>query len=272
MAEPYNPLDHLPEAVDHLMHSLNPMSVFKPFEAGRINPGDITLTTHVVGYAVTITIFLLLMFAWKKRYSVVPRGRFVNALDFIWEFVRVNIVEMIIQHNPRKYLPFVSTIFLFILVSNLVGLIPGAKPGTGVISGTLALSVTVYLYVWFVGIKLKGGLGYLKSIVPAGVPGFVAPVILAIELVSMGLRPITQALRLFASIYAGHIILGIFAILTELFAMGILQGAYAWGLTTPLWFILLIVLYVLELMIAFIQAYVFSLLTAVYIDGATSSH
>jgi F-type H+-transporting ATPase subunit a len=270
--EPYNPLDDLPAAVDHLMHSLNPLSVFGTTSDPKVMPTDVTLSTHVVGYAVTAAIFLFLMFSWAKRYSVVPRGRFVNALDFIWEFVRVNVVEMIIHNNPRKYLPFVSTIFLFILVSNLVGLIPGAKAATGVISGTLALSITVYLYVNYVGIKEKGGWGYFKGIVPAGVPGFVVPVILAIELVSMSLRPITQALRLFASIFAGHIILGIFAILTELFALGILKGAYAWGLTTPLWFVLLIVLYVLELLIAFIQAYVFSLLTAVYIDGATSSH
>ncbi|MCL2491507.1 MAG: F0F1 ATP synthase subunit A [Coriobacteriia bacterium] len=270
--EAYNPLTELPAKVDHLLHALNPLSIFGTYDSPKVMPTDMTISANLVGYIITSIIFILIMFAWMKRYSVVPHGRFVNALDFIWEFVRVNIVENIIQHNPRRYLPFVSTIFLFVLISNLVSLIPGAKPATGVISGTLSMSFTVYLYFNYVGIKDKGGLGYLKSIVPAGVPGFVAPIIMAIEIVSMALRPITQALRLFASVYAGHIILGIFAILTEIFAMGILRGAYVWGLTTPLWFLLLVVLYVLEIMIAFIQAYVFSLLTAVYIDNATSSH
>ena len=270
--EAYEPLSDLPAGVEHLLHSLDPLSIFGTTADPKLYPTQMTISTHLVGFIITVIIFLLIMLAWAKRYSVVPTGRFVNVLDFIWEFVRVNIVEAIIKHNPRKYLPFVSTIFFFILIANLVSLIPGAKPATGVISGTLALSVTVFIYFNYVGIKAKGGLGYLKSIVPAGVPGFVAPIIWVIEVVSMSLRPITQALRLFASIYAGHIILGIFALLTELFAVGILRGAYIWGLTTPLWFILLIVLYMLELMIAFIQAYVFTLLTAVYIDAATGSH
>jgi F-type H+-transporting ATPase subunit a len=270
--EPYNPLVELPGKVEHLLHVLLPQNVFKPYTAPRIGLLEFALSANTVGYVITAIAFLLIMFAWAKRYTVVPRGRFVNILDLVWEFVRVNIVEGIIQHNPRRYLPFVSTIFFFVLISNLMSLIPGAKPATGVISGTLSMSFTVYLYFNYVGIKAKGGWGYLKSIVPAGVPGFVAPIIWAIEVISMALRPITQALRLFASVYAGHIILGIFAILTEIFAVGIMKGAYVWGLTTPLWFILLVVLYVLELMVAFIQAYVFSLLTAVYIDGSTSAH
>jgi F-type H+-transporting ATPase subunit a len=271
MAAPHNPLDGLPYAMDHLMDSLMPMNVAKPF-GDIMGTTQVALSTHVIGYAVTLTVFLLIMFAWKKRYSVVPKGRFVNMLDFLWEFVRVNIVESIIHHDARRYLPFVSTMFFFILISNMMSLIPGAKPATGVISGTLALSITVYIYFNYVGIKAKGGLAYLKSIVPAGVPGFVAPIIWVIEVISMAIRPVTQALRLFASVYAGHIILGIFAILTELFAVGIIQGAFVWGLTTPLWFVLLIAIYLLEIMVGFIQAYVFSLLTAVYIDGATGEH
>jgi F-type H+-transporting ATPase subunit a len=270
--EAYNPLDELPAKVSHLLHTLDPLSIFGTTHDPKLYPTQVTISTHLVGYIITVSLFLVLMFAWMKRYTIIPKGRFVNMLDFLWEFVRVNVVEGIIHHDPRKYLPFVSTMFFFIVFANLMSLIPGAKPATGAISGTLALSITVYLYFNWMGIKAKGGLQYLKSIVPHGVPGFVAPIIWIIEVVSMGIRPITQALRLFASVYAGHIILGIFAILTEIFAVGIIHGAYVWGLTTPLWFLLLIVLYMLELMVAFIQAYVFSLLTAVYIDGAISSH
>jgi len=270
--EAYSPLDALPDAVDHLLHVLDPLSIFGTGYDPKLHPTQMTISTHLVGFIVTTVVFLLIMFAWKKRYSVIPKGRFVNMIDFLWEFVRVNIVEGIIHHDARKYLPFVSTIFMFILIANMMSLIPGAKPATGVISGTFALSFTVYIYFNYVGIKAKGGMAYLKSIVPAGVPGFVAPIIWVIEVVSMAIRPVTQALRLFASVYAGHIILGIFALLTEIFAMGILKGAYVWGLTTPLWFVLLIVLYLLEIMVGFIQAYVFALLTAVYIDGATSDH
>lgn len=94
-----------------------------------------------------------------------------------------------------------------------------------------------------------------------------------IELVSLVLRPVTQALRLFANMYAGHIVLGIFAIMTELFFMAPFHGAGALNVVaSPIWLLLLFAMYALEVMVACIQAYVFTLLTAVYIDSATSSH
>lgn len=268
----FNPLTELPDKVDELMHSLLPLDVFGTAHDPKIMPADIKLSTHVIGWFIAVVVFLVVMFAWKKRYSVIPRGKFVNMIDFVWEFIRVNVVEGIIGHDARVHLPFISTIFFFLLVNNLLGLIPGAKPGTGVISGTFAASVSVFIYFNYAGIKAKGGWKYIKGIVPHGVPAFIAPVIFVIEIASMCLRPVTQALRLFANIYAGHIILGIFAILTEIFAVGITHGAYVWGLTTPLWFALLFALYILELMVAFVQAYVFTMLTAVYVDSATSSH
>lgn len=265
-------METLDASVEHLLHSLNPLNVFGTVNDPKVMLKDVVLSTHVVGWIIAFIVTLLIMFAWKKRYTMVPKGKFVNAIDFIWEFIRKNVVEGIISHDARQHVPFISSIFFFLLVNNLLGLIPGAKPGTGAISGTLAASILVFGYFNYAGMKAKGGWTYIKGIVPHGVPGFIAPVIFVIEVVSMCLRPITQALRLFANIYAGHIILGIFAILTEIFAMAIIAGDFAWGMTTPLWFVLLFALYILELLVAFVQAYVFTMLTAVYVDAATGSH
>jgi len=270
--EAYNPLGNFAYDLDKLLHVQGPVSIFGPYSEPWITPTQFTITGHLFWWIISVTVFLLVMFAWKKRYGVVPRGRFANAMDFLWEFIRKGVVETIISHNSRKYLPFISSIFFLLLVNNYVGVIPSAKAPHGVISGTLAMSVTVFLYFNYVGIKAKGGLGYFKGIVPNGVPGAIAPIILVIEIVSFCLRPITQALRLFAAVYAGHILLGIFALLTSLFVTGIFKGAYVWGLTAPLWFVLLIAIYILEFLVLAIQAYVFTMLTAVYIDGATSDH
>ncbi|MCL2024653.1 MAG: F0F1 ATP synthase subunit A [Coriobacteriia bacterium] len=270
--EAYDPLSNFAYEISKLLHVQGPVSIFGPYSADWTTPLEFTITGHLFWWIISVTIFLLVMFAWKKRASIVPRGRFVNAMDFLWEFIRKGVVETIISHNARQHLPFISTIFFLLLVNNYVGVFPSAKAPNGVISGTLAMSVTVFIYFNYAGIKAKGGLAYFKGIVPHGVPVFVAPIIFIIEVVSFCLRPITQALRLFAAVYAGHILLGIFALLTSLFVTGIFQGAYVWGLTVPLWFVLLIAIYVLEFLVLAIQAYVFTMLTAVYIDGATSDH
>jgi F-type H+-transporting ATPase subunit a len=266
------PLELLPGKVEHLLQTLDPLSVFgNGAHPQRIQIFDWTLSVNTVFFMIGCALVLLVCFAARKRMALVPKGRAMNIFEFLVEFVRNNIAN-IVKHNQRTYEPFLLTCFIFILISNLIGLVPGCKPGTGTIGGTLALSSSVLVYFNYAGVKAKGGWGYIKGIVPNGIPQGIAQVIWLIEVVSMLLRPVTQALRLFANMYAGHIILGIFSLLTGLFAEATFQGLGAQIAASPAWLLLLIAMLVLELVVAFVQAYVFSLLTAVYIDSAIASH
>lgn len=269
-----SPMSQLIGRVEHLIGMLDPLVITgDSTHPVKMAWNEVGLSTYTVFFFVAIILTLAIVFWAKKRIAVVPEGRGINAFESIVDFVRGNIVDGAIHHNGAKYVPFIASIFLFVLVNNILGLIPGSKPGTGTISGTLAISIIVFVYFTVAGIKEKGSWGYIKGIVPSGLPKAVVPLIFLIELVSVFLRPITQALRLFANMYAGHIILGIFATLTELFFMSVFHGGSILNMAaSPIWFFFLIAMYALEIMVAAIQAYVFSLLTAVYIDSATSSH
>ncbi|MCL2882568.1 MAG: F0F1 ATP synthase subunit A [Coriobacteriia bacterium] len=267
------PLQRLSGEVTHLLASLDPTSIFGNSEhLVRIKSfGEWTISVNLIYFLIASVVIIWLGFMVAKRMSIVPKGRFINSAEFLIEFVRNNVAS-IVKHDPKKYEPFLLTAFFFVLVNNLIGLIPGTHPGTGIIGGTLALAVVVLVYFNMVGIKEKGFFKYWAGLVPHGVPAPIAPVIWIIEIVSMLIRPVSLAIRLFANIYAGHIILGIFALLTGLFAEATIQGLGAYIAASPGWAILLIAMYVLELVVAFVQAYVFSLLTAVYIDSAVGSH
>lgn len=269
-----SPLDQLIPAVNHLIDALNPINVITGSGSHPVKMGitEIGLSTYMVFFIIAVVLTFALVFWAKSKMALVPKGRAINAFEALVEFVKNNIVGGIIHHNSAKYVPFVATVFVFVLVNNVLGLIPGSKPGTGTISGTFAIAMVVFVYFTAVGIKEKGVGGYFIGLVPAGLPKPIVPLVWAIEFVSMLMRPITQALRLFANMYAGHIILGIFATLTGLFAQALMNGSILTSLASPIWLVILIAIYALEIMVAAIQAYVFALLTAVYIDSATSSH
>jgi F-type H+-transporting ATPase subunit a len=168
------------------------------------------------------------------------------------------------------------------LFNNLLGLIPGSKPGTGSLGVTISVGIIVFVFFNGAGFREQGFWGYVTSLVPAGVPGWIAPLVWLIEFVSLLLRPVTLAVRLFANMYAGHIILGVFAILVELAleplihaiqtGQGLGGGVVLSAVPAVVWMALLIALYALEVLVAFIQAYVFALLTTVYISSAVHEH
>ena len=285
-----DPLKELAPEVSHLKDvGLAPLSLFgdKAGVEKRVEMFDVSFTNYTLWFIIAAIILLVVVFVFKKKQAagtgklekLTPKGRFVNAIEFLIEFVQKNMIDSVIHHNGRQHFPFIATVFFFILISNFLGLIPGFKTGTGVVGGTLAISFFVFLYFNFVGIKEKGIGGYFKGLVPNGVPGWIAWLVWAIEFISMLLRPITQALRLFANMLAGHLVLGIFALLTSLFLQAAIHNFSLVGPSSILtalpslaWALLLLAMYVLEVVVAAVQAYVFSLLTAVYIDSATSSH
>ncbi len=268
----YSPLGLLTEHVEHLIATLSPLSVASnAAHPVKMGVTQIAVSQYFVFYLLAIVVVITLVLAAKKKMTLVPHGRFISIIEFGVDFVRNNVAT-VISRNGQKYVPFLLTVFFFVLVNNIIGLIPGMKPGTGTIGSTFALGFCVFCYATGAGIQAKGGWGFIKGIVPHGLPKPIVPIIFVIEVFSMCLRPITHALRLWANMYAGHIILGIFAILTQLFFMGLFNGAPLNAAASPLWLVLLLALYALETMVAFIQAYVFVLLSAVYIDSSVAGH
>lgn len=260
-------MEGLSHGVEELLHELSTLNV----NGEPVLQGQFVLTNYVFFMLIALTLTLVFFIIASRKVSLVPRG-IANVAEVGVEFVRDGICGDIIGHEGHKYFPFIGSMFFFVLFNNLMGLIPGFKPGTGTMGVTVALAMVVFVVFNGVGIKKVGIGGYLKSFLPGGVPIFLAPLVWFLEVLSALLRPFTLSVRLFANMYAGHIILGIFAILIHLavepmiehFSAGTIVGA----LPALIWLILMIALYALEVFVAFIQAYVFAVLTAVYIGGA----
>lgn len=255
----------LPEMVNELVSSF----LSTPIRGDLIF--GYTQYTFWLFVAVVLLAVVFAVFVKKQSASLVPQGRFVNAVEFVVEYTRDNMVKAVVGKTWRTHFPFIATLFFFILVNNIVGIIPGCHPGTGTISVTAALAIVAFIYFIYVGIKKHGVLGYLKTFTH-GLKGPMAAPIWLIELFSTFLRLITLAVRLFCNMFAGHIVMGTFAILTSVFAQQILtfaeQGAAAIAASgvSVVWELILIIIYAVELMVAVIQAFVFALLTAVYVQ------
>lgn len=261
-------LDKLPGEVEHLLGFLGTQDAFgtSPF----------AITNYIFFMFIAIAVLSLVVWIAVKNLKMVPEHKLSNAVEALAQFVRDDIAAAMIPHGSKKHFPFLATVFFFILVNNIIGLLPGGKPGTGTMGITVALSLTVFLYFNFVGFKNQGALGYIKSFAPHGVPFPINLIVWFIEVFSAFLRIFTLAVRLFANMYAGHIILGIFAILTSLFAEAAIHeftAAHVLGSWPSLgWLALMTALYMLEVLVAFVQAYVFTILSAVYIGQAAEAH
>lgn len=257
--------DKLPAEINHLVSSFSSIPVVGDLVSG--------LTQYTFWLIVSSIVLLIIMFAFAKRVAVVPRGRFANAVEYVIEYLENDVgVGILGKESWRRHLPFLGTLFMFIVVNNIIGIIPGMKPGTGTISTTAALALVVFIYFVRVGMKNHGVWGYIKSLAPKGVMFPLNILIWVIELISTLLRPITLAVRLFCNMFAGHIVLGSFALMVSLFAEPLivqLTAANVLGAIPSLVFgAILFVIYAIEIFVGVIQAYVFTVLTAVYIQGA----
>jgi F-type H+-transporting ATPase subunit a len=227
---------------------------------GHIGHTEIVLTNsaiYMIGAVVAITLFILL---GTSTRSVVP-GRLQSMVEMSYEFV-ADTVKSSAGHEGMRFFPFVFSIFMFVLVLNLVGLIPYAFTVTSHIIVTAALALTVIGVVIIYGF-MKHGTHFLGLFVPSGVPGWLMPLLVVIEVISFLSRPISLSVRLFANMLAGHIALKIFAGF-----VGILLGTGLWGLIAPLPLALTVALTALEVLVAVLQAYVFATLTSIYLNDA----
>ncbi len=218
---------------------------------------------------VAVVALLLVFWLGTRRMTVVP-GRFQSLVEMGLDFVRVNIAQDLLgKKDGKRFLPILTTMFFMILFMNLTGVIPLLNiAGTSVIGVPLVLAIVSYVTFIYAGIK-KSPKNFLKnSLFPSGVPIFVLPIVALIELISTFiLRPVTLTLRLLMNMIVGHLLLVLFFSATQffLFTMGgawsaLAAGSLVFGFAFTLF----------EILVAVLQAYVFTLLTAVYIQLAVA--
>jgi F-type H+-transporting ATPase subunit a len=202
-----------------------------------------------------------LMIGLTRARALVP-GRLQSLAEISYEFV-ADTLRNATGEAGMKFFPFVFTIFMFVLFANVVGLLPYSFTVTSHIVITAALALLVFFTVIVYGFW-KNGLRFFKLFVPSGVPIYILPFVVLIEVMSFLSRPISHSVRLFANMLAGHITLKVFGGFVTMLA-GI--GVAGWfGAALPL--VMIVTLTALELLVAFLQAYVFAILTCIYLNDA----
>ncbi len=255
------------EALSNLSQEMN--DLINSFLAPSMIGNDwVGLTQYIFWMCIAIIVLVIVVVMARKRMAIVPKGRFINGFEWLVEYIRNNIIIGVVGSTADKHAPFLLTIFFFIITNNVIGVIPGMKPGTGTIGVTAALALCSFCYFIYVGCKKKGVGGYIKALSPSGIVLPLAIFIGLLEVISQLLRLATLAIRLFANMFAGHICLGAFTIMTSLCFQAIIQNGVAGlgdGVWSIVWFIILLVIYAIEMIVAYVQAYVFTTLSAVYV-------
>ncbi|MDX2039041.1 MAG: F0F1 ATP synthase subunit A [Isosphaeraceae bacterium] len=263
-----------------LSHAMDHPTLEIPFlgeiELGMIDLGFVRfqLTRFMVMELVAAAIILLLLIPYARHTAknFVTRGKKNNLLEALVLFIRDTIARPSIgDHDGDFFVPYLGTVFLFILVNNLLGLIPGGASATGNINVTIVLAVSTLVAVMFAGMRTSGVLGFWVALVPSlDVPVWLKPVLwplmFVIELLGLVIKHFVLAVRLFANMLAGHVVLGVilgFILVAEGSLKYLIAPASVMG-TVCLSF--------LELLVAFLQAYIFTLLSALFIGASAHPH
>ncbi|HTO63524.1 MAG TPA: F0F1 ATP synthase subunit A [Bradyrhizobium sp.] len=232
------------------------------FKIGQIGGQPIYFTNSSFYMFLAVALISLLMIGGAAGRQLVP-GRFQSMAEIAYEFV-ASTVRGNAGAEGMRFFPLIFSIFMFICVSNLVGVIPYAFTISSHIIITAALALLVFFTVLIYGLY-RNGLKFFKIFVPSGIPIFILPLVVFIEIFSFFLRPVSHSVRLFANMLAGHIALKVFAGFVAL--LGVSLGAVGWiGGIAPL--ALTVAIYALEILVAFLQAYVFAILTVIYLNDA----
>lgn len=245
----------------HLLdHTIYPIATIAGMNLG--------ITKHIIMMWI-VAAFILITFTWAVRSKSKAALVLRTAIEAIVLFIRDRILEPILGHASHHYLPYFLTLFFFILISNLAGLIPYASTSTGNVSVTAALAVCTFFLIQFAGIKEQGLVSYVKHITPSGVPIYLVPLLFVIEILGLFVKCFSLCIRLFANMIAGHIV-----------ALGFLSLIFIFGATSPAVGLavapfsvgLALFVYCLDLLVAFLQAYIFTMLTALFVGGAVHPH
>ena len=226
-----------------------------PIEVGGI---DISFTNASLYMVLAVTAVSLFVILGTRRHALVP-GRWQSTVELSYGFI-ADLIRETIGAEGRKYFPILFTLFMFVLFCNLLGMIPYSFTVTSQIVVTFALALVVFVAVTILGF-VKHGFHFFSFFVPPGTPIVMWPLLIPIEIISYLSRPISLSVRLFANMLAGHTLLKVIAgFVYALSIFGILPLALVVALTG------------LEILIAFLQAYVFTILTCLYINDALHLH
>jgi F-type H+-transporting ATPase subunit a len=221
---------------------------------------DLSITRHVVFLWVVAALLILTFLIVSKKYkkTLVPHG-FTNLIETIIVFVRDEIVKPTIGHGYEKFLPYLLTAFFFILFSNFIGLVPFSATVTSNIAVTATLAGMTFIATQVGGIMHHGPIGYFKGLIPPGMPVALLPLIVLVEIFGLFTKPFALCIRLFANMTAGHVV--ILSLIGLIFIMKTIYFA-------PVSIGFALFIYFLEILVALIQAYIFTMLSSLFIGMA----
>ena len=240
----------------------NPMHQFQVYKIGpEINLGGVNLsfTNASLFMIISSVLIMLFLFLGTKKKSLIP-----TKIQFITESSYTFVAKMINDtagSSAKSFFPFIFTLFMFVLFANMVGMLPYSFTVTSHIIVTFVLAAIVFIGVTILGF-IKHGFKYLGLFVPKGVPIILLPLIVIIEIISYLSRPVSLSVRLFANMMAGHTMLKVFG--GFVISLGLLGGWLPLGFS--------VALTGLEILVAFLQAYVFAILTCIYLNDALNLH
>lgn len=242
-----------------------------PADGGKIVL-DLSFTRHLLFMLIGSTLLLVWATAMTRRYRAgtgrtsAPRGKLQNAFEMLVQFVRTDIAQPNIGEKADKFVPYLLTAFFFILILNFLGLLPFGATATA----NIAVTAVLALFTFF-ATNLFASKDYWKHIFwPPGVPTFVKPILIPVEVMGLFTKPFALAIRLFANMTAGHLVIlnliGLIFVFSRLFGTGAGLGV------APVSVAMALFIYLLEILVAFLQAYVFTMLSAIFIGMAVASH
>lgn len=230
---------------------------------------SLPITTHTVTL-LSVSVILLVLLHWISRGGTSTLKRLLTAgTEEYVSFIRDGMVLPNMGEEGKGFLPYFCTLFLFILFTNLAGLIPNMKTATSNISVNAALALCSGGLIVYCGLKFHGLVGFLKGFIPSGTPAWLVPLIFPLEVISTVIKVGVLALRLFANMLAGHMVL--ISLLLMIFIIGKLNVVAGVGAAFPAMG-LEIFMTLLELLVAFLQAYVFTLLTSIFAGSVIHTH
>jgi F-type H+-transporting ATPase subunit a len=247
----------------NLMEHLQP-HVIIPLKIGSL---DISITNAVISiWVASVLVFLTLTLAGRIG-RLIPRG-LQNLMESLVNFIKQSLIHEILGEEGMIWFPFIATLFFFILFCNLLGLVPKMFTATSNINVTATLAAMVFILTQGAGIAKHGLIGYSKTFVPKGMPGGIMGKILIgfmiiVEIISQLARPFSLAVRLFANMTAGHMVILVFISMIFMF-----QGVIAKVFVTPMSVVMTVVMMAFEIFVSLLQAFIFAILASIYISLA----
>jgi len=257
------------DIAEHIFHHVEDEVVVPwNFYLGRRHI-DISITKHVINMWIAAGILLIVVALATRKRALIPKGGY-NLLETFVLFVRDEVSAKNIGEHANLYTPYLCSAFFFILFMNLGGLLPipafGGFPGistaTGNISVTMVLALFTFAITQIAGMRAQGVIGYWIHLVPAGVPAWLWPLMLPVEILGLFTKPFALTVRLFANMVAGHIVIFF------LIALTIFLSVYV----APVSVLFALGIFMLELFVGLVQAYVFTMLSAVFIGMTQHAH